>query len=110
MYLYRAVDSRGQTIGFLLAAKRYAEAAQRFFRNALAQPHTVNQRPITADQRLPGSGASCRSELAAAGRFDEAGLEALLFPPPPNVRSDQRPIPDRAAVRRDLRRPNTKDD
>jgi len=38
MYLYRAVDSRGQTIDFLLSAKRDAEAAKRFFRKALAQP------------------------------------------------------------------------
>ena len=42
MYLYRAVDSLGQTIDFLLSAKRDAEAAKRFFRKALAQPHTVN--------------------------------------------------------------------
>ncbi|MFC7544756.1 IS6 family transposase [Siccirubricoccus deserti] len=38
-YLYRAVDSRGQTIDFLLAAKRDAAAAKRFFRKALQQPH-----------------------------------------------------------------------
>jgi transposase, IS6 family len=44
MYLYRAVDSRGQTIDFLLSAKRDAEAAKRFFRKAFAQPHTVNPR------------------------------------------------------------------
>jgi transposase, IS6 family len=50
MYLYRAVDSRGQTIDFLLSAKRDAEAAKRFFRKALAQPHTVNPRTITADK------------------------------------------------------------
>jgi transposase, IS6 family len=50
MYLYRAVDSRGQTIDFLLSAKRVAEAAKRFFRKALAQPHTVNPRTITVDQ------------------------------------------------------------
>jgi transposase, IS6 family len=50
MYLYRAVDGRGQTIDFLLSAKRDAEAAKRFFRKALAQPHTVNQRTITADK------------------------------------------------------------
>ena len=43
MYLYRAIDSRGQTIGFLLSAKRDTAAAKRFFRKALMQPHTVNQ-------------------------------------------------------------------
>jgi IS6 family transposase len=47
IYLYRAVDSRGQTIDFLLSAKRDAEAAKRFFRKALAQPYTVNPRTIT---------------------------------------------------------------
>jgi transposase-like protein len=50
MYLYRAVDSRGQTIDFLLSARRDAEAAKRFFRKALAQPHTVNPRTITVDK------------------------------------------------------------
>ena len=49
-YLYRAVDSRGQTIDFLLSARRDAEAAKRFFRKALGQPHTVNPRTITVDK------------------------------------------------------------
>jgi IS6 family transposase len=49
-YLYRAVDSRGQTIDFLLAAKRDTAAAKRFFRQALARPHTVNPRTITVDK------------------------------------------------------------
>jgi transposase, IS6 family len=49
-YLYRAVDSRGQTIDFLLSAKRDAAAAKRFFRKALTQPHTVNPRTITVDK------------------------------------------------------------
>src|SRR3712207_7984147 len=34
-YLYSAFDSRGQTIDFLLSAKRDAAAAKRFFRTAL---------------------------------------------------------------------------
>ncbi|SHK27368.1 Transposase (or an inactivated derivative) [Roseomonas rosea] len=50
MYLYCAVDSRSQTIDFLLSAKRDAEAAKRFFRKALGQPHTVNPRTITVDK------------------------------------------------------------
>src|ERR1700678_3561188 len=49
-YLYRAVDKTGQTIDLLLSAKRDAGAAKRFFRKALAQPHTVNPRTITVDK------------------------------------------------------------
>jgi IS6 family transposase len=44
------VDSLGQTIDFLLSTRRDAAAAKRFFRKALAQPHTVNQRTITVDK------------------------------------------------------------
>ena len=49
-YLYRAVDSRGETIDFLLSARRDAAGAKRFFRKALAQPRTVNPRTITVDK------------------------------------------------------------
>ncbi len=49
-YLCRAVDSLGQTIDFLLSARRDAAAAMRFFRKAQAQPHTVNPRTITVDK------------------------------------------------------------
>ena len=49
-YLYRAVDSLGQTIDLLLSAQRDAASAKRFFRKALAQPHTVNPRTITVDE------------------------------------------------------------
>jgi len=49
-YLYRAVDNLGQTIDFLLSVRRDAAAAKRFFRKALAQPHTVNPRTITVDK------------------------------------------------------------
>jgi IS6 family transposase len=64
-YLYRAVDnSRGQTIDFLLSAKRDANAAQRFFRKALGQPHTVNPRTITVDKNpaYPCATAEMRAE------------------------------------------------
>src|SRR5580700_8600000 len=49
-YLYRAVDSRGQTIDFLLAARRDTAAAKRFFRKAMAQPHVANPRTLTVDK------------------------------------------------------------
>jgi len=39
-YLYRAVDSRSDTIDFLLSPKRDADAARRFFQKALqSQKH-----------------------------------------------------------------------
>ena len=38
--------------------------------------------------------------------LDDAQLERLLYPPPPTVASEQRPMPDWAAVHRELRRPN----
>src|SRR5918998_420219 len=47
---YSPVDSRGQTIDFLLSAKRDAAAAKRFFRKALGQPHTGNPCTITVDK------------------------------------------------------------
>ena len=63
-YLYRAVDSRGQTIDFLLSARRDAAAAKRFFRQALAQPHRVNPRTITVDKNpaYPRAAAEMKEE------------------------------------------------
>ena len=40
------------------------------------------------------------------GDVDDAQLEALLYPPPPDVAPDRRPVPDWAIVHRELRRPN----
>jgi transposase-like protein len=48
--LYRAVDSRGRTIDFLLSATRDAAAAKRFFRKASQQPHARSPRTVTADK------------------------------------------------------------
>lgn len=39
-YLYRAVDSAGNTLDFLLSAKRDGKAAARFFRKVLKARHT----------------------------------------------------------------------
>ena len=48
-YLYRAVDSAGATIDFLLAAHRDAAAAKRFFQKALRTPGRRRARVITVD-------------------------------------------------------------
>jgi transposase-like protein len=50
-YLYRAVDSTGQTIDFLLTAKRDAIAAKRFFRKALSSPGNPTPRVINVDKK-----------------------------------------------------------
>jgi transposase, IS6 family len=49
-YLYRAVDSTGQTIDFLLTAKRDAAAVKRFFRQALAGLNNPQPRVINVDK------------------------------------------------------------
>ena len=40
-YLYRTVDSTGDTIDFLLSPKRDASAAKRFFQRALRDRQTI---------------------------------------------------------------------
>lgn len=49
-YLYRAVDSAGNTLDFMLSAKRDAKAAERFFRNVFKARHTQSPRVITVDK------------------------------------------------------------
>lgn len=49
-YLYRAVDSDGKTLDFLLTARRNAKAARRFFRKTLQASHTQEPRVINVDK------------------------------------------------------------
>ena len=49
-YLYRAVDSAGKTIDFMLSEKRDAKAAELFFQKALALDHVQTPRVITVDK------------------------------------------------------------
>ena len=49
-YLYRAVDSTGQTIDFLLTAKRDKASAKRFFRRASRSTGNVRPRVINVDK------------------------------------------------------------
>ena len=48
-YLYRAIDSAGATIDFLLTARRDAAAAKRFFQKALSAPSHPRPRVINVD-------------------------------------------------------------
>ena len=49
-YLYRAVDSDGDTIDFMLSTKRDRKAAKRFFKKALCSNHNQMPRIITFDK------------------------------------------------------------
>jgi transposase, IS6 family len=50
MYLYRAVDSQGKTLEFLLSPTRDTQATKRFFTKGLGACHTVTPRVITVDK------------------------------------------------------------
>ncbi|MBE7106975.1 IS6 family transposase [Bacillus cereus] len=50
IYLYRAVDSEGNTIDFYLSETRDKKAAKRFFKKALRSFHVSKPRVITVDK------------------------------------------------------------
>ena len=68
-YLYRAVDRMGQTVDFLLTARRDEAAARRFFEQAINQ-HDVPEK-ITIDK----SGANT---AAVRGLLEDSGLAIEL--------------------------------
>ncbi|EEL96034.1 hypothetical protein S3E15_01777 [Bacillus mycoides] len=50
MYLYRAVDSKENTIGFYLSTARNHKAAKQFFKKALQSFHISEPRVVTVDK------------------------------------------------------------
>jgi transposase, IS6 family len=69
VYLYRAVDSTGATIDFLLSAKRDAEAAGRFLTKALGGENHPAPRVINTDKDAAYPPAIVR--LKAEGALEE---------------------------------------
>ena len=69
-YLDRAVDGAGQTIDFLLSARRDKKAVRRFFRRALGRANTRTPRTIVADRltSYPGALRGMKRD-GALGRF-----------------------------------------
>ncbi len=57
LYLYRAVDSEGNTLDFLLNETRSTRAAKRFFRNMLGNSHVTPPRVINVDKNPAYIGA-----------------------------------------------------
>jgi len=74
----------------------------------------LSQRAIGASLRLSIGAVNTYLSRARLGGLDwplpdgldDAQLEALLYPPPPDVAREHRPVPDWAVVHRELRRPN----
>ncbi len=75
MYLYRAVDSAGQTLEFVLSPHRHAQAAEYFFRKALGGAHTVMPRVINVD-----GNAAYPPAIAALQAAGTLALECQLRP------------------------------
>lgn len=69
-YLYRAVDSTGQTVDFLLTARRDAAAAKRFFSQALSQSGNPQPRVINVDKNpaYPAAMSQLQSECTLRRR------------------------------------------
>jgi len=65
MYLYRAVDSQGNTLEFHLSITRDAQAAKRFFSKTLGASHSVTSRVITVDKNA--AYPKVFSEMKASG-------------------------------------------
>jgi transposase, IS6 family len=77
-YLYRAVDSSGATLDFLLSAKQDAEAAKRFLAKALGRQNHPTPRVIHTDghgayppaiERLKAEGALDKNCRHRVGRY-----------------------------------------
>jgi transposase, IS6 family len=69
LYLYRAVDSVGHTLEFLLSEHRDTQAAKRFLARALDASHTTTPRVINVDQNPAYPKAV--EELKAAGKLPQ---------------------------------------
>jgi len=70
VYLYRAVDSQGNTLDFWFSSTRDANAAKCFFLKTLAGPHTCKPRVINVDKNAAYPKAF--TELKADGSIPKA--------------------------------------
>jgi transposase-like protein len=70
VYLYRAVDSQGKTLDFVLSPTRDGKAAKRFFLKTLAASHTSSPRVITVDKNAAYPKAF--AELKAQGSIPKS--------------------------------------
>ena len=76
-YLYRAVDSTGETIDFLLSEQRDAATAKQFLMNALAQTAPVRPRVINVDGHAAYPPAI--SQLKSEHRLNHCGCRRAAY-------------------------------
>jgi transposase-like protein len=69
VYLYRAVDSQGNTLDFFFSSTRDTKAAKQFFLKALIASHTCGPRVINVDKNAAYPKAF--AELRAEGKISE---------------------------------------
>ena len=77
-YLYRAVDSEGNTLDWMLSKKRNKEAAEEFFKQTLANDHCTSPRVAGVDKNAaypPAFEAIKKSELISK----EADLRQVKY-------------------------------
>lgn len=95
-YLYRAVDGQGQTVEFMLSARRDTLAAKRFLERALQSPHNGTPATVVVDKNptYPAAMRILRSEghldgmtRLCSGRWlnnrieqDHRGIKRLVRP------------------------------
>jgi transposase-like protein len=77
-YLYRAVDSMGQTIDFMLSVKRDARAAKRFFRKMLEAASHSSPRVINVDKNPACPPAVEQLKPSPTARLRRSVLNRLL--------------------------------
>jgi transposase-like protein len=83
VYLYRAVDSTGATIDFLLSAKRDAAAAERFLAKALGGANHPHPRVINTDEHAayPPAIVGLKAEGARTARAARCTNSGAVVPP-----------------------------
>jgi putative transposase len=102
-YLYRAVDTDGQTLDFLLTAKRDAAAALRFFRKAIRQhgePETVILDKSGANTAALATLNAGKSEEEAIKLRQSKYLNNLIEQDHRNIKRRTRPMPGFKSFRR----------
>jgi transposase-like protein len=91
-YLYRAIDSAGATIDFLLSALCDADAAKRLFRHALNDRSHPQPRVINTDLAPTYGAGHCRHK-------ERRDAPQPVSPPTRPVSERKRPIITRTTVR-----------